>query len=132
MNFKSLVSPQNLFQFNTAYVSPQEKLFFLGGVVLILLSIVLKISSGLAPNPVDKKYRAKFYHLLLSIGLGEIFWYLCRYENVTFFGTHFVTFLILLIGLIWFFAILVGMFKNYKKEKVVWEKEQVRLRYLPR
>ena len=104
----------------------------MGGVVLILLSIVLKISSGLAPNPVDKKYRAKFYHLLLSIGLGEIFWYLCRYENVTFFGTHFVTFLILLIGLIWFFAILVGMFKNYKKEKVVWEKEQVRLRYLPR
>jgi hypothetical protein len=132
MNIKSFFTPQYLFQINSAYVSPQEKLFFLGGVILILLSIVLKISAILAPNPVDQKYRQKFYHLLLSIGLGEIFWYLCRYENVSFFSTRFITFLILLIGLIWFFAILASMFKNYKKEKDAWDKEQVRLKYLPK
>lgn len=130
--FKQYLNPQYLFQFNSAYVSPQEKLFFLAGVILILLSVVFKISSILAPNPVDGKYRQKFYHLFLSIGLGEIFWYLCRYENVMFFGTRFVAFLIILIGLIWFVAILVSLFKNHKKEKVVWEKEQVRLKYLPK
>jgi hypothetical protein len=132
MNLKSFVSPQYLFQINSAYVSPQEKLFFLAGVILILLSIVLKIASVLAPNPVDGKYRQKFYRLFLSIGLAEIFWYLCRYENVMFFGTRFVAFLIILIGFIWFVAVLAGMFKNYKKEKIVWEKEQVRLKYLPK
>ena len=132
MNFKQYLTPQYLFQINTAYVSPREKLYFLAGVILILLSIGLKISASLAPNPVDGKYRTKFYHLFLSIGLGEIFWYLCRYENVMFFGTRFVALLIVLIGLVWFVAILVGMLKNYKKEKVIWGKEQVRLKYLPK
>jgi len=128
---KQYLNSQYLFQFNTAYVSPGEKLFFLAGCVLILLGAALKISAVLAPDPVDAKYRQKFYRLFLSIGLGEIFWYLCRYENVMFFGTRFVAFLIILIGLVWFVAILASLFKNYKKEKTVWEKEQVRLKYLP-
>jgi hypothetical protein len=131
MNLKSFVTPQYLFQFNAAYVSPGEKLFFLAGCVLILLGAALKISAVLAPDPVDAKYRQKLYHLFLSVGLGEIFWYLCRYENVMFFGTRFVALFIILIGLVWFAAVLVSLFKNYKKEKTVWEKEQVRLKYLP-
>jgi len=132
MNFKQYLTPQYLFQINNAYVSPREKLFFLAGIILILLSIVLKIASVLAPNPVDAKYRQKFYRLFLSIGLAEIFWYLCRYENVMFFGTRFVAFLIVLVGIIWLGAILISILKNYKKEKVVWEKEQIRLKYLPK
>ena len=132
MNFKQYFTPQYLFQINNAYVSPREKLFFLAGVILILLSVVLKIASVLAPNPVDAKYRQKFYRLFLSIGLAEIFWYLCRYENVMFFGTRFVLFLVILIGIVWLAVILAGMFKNYKKEKQTWEKEQVRLKYLPK
>jgi len=132
MNIKSFLTPQYLFQINSAYVGPQEKLIFLAGVILLLLAVVLKVSSVLAPNPVDSKYRQKFYRLFLSIGLGEILWYLCRYENVMFFGTRFVAFLIVLIGIVWFVAILAGMFKNYRKEKVVWEKEQVKLKYLPK
>jgi hypothetical protein len=132
MNLKQYFTSQYLFQFNTAYISPQEKLFFLAGVILILLSIVLKIASVLAPNPVDAKYRQKFYRLFLSIGLAGIFWYLCCYENAMFFGTRFTAFLIVLIGIIWLVAILISILKNYKTEKVVWEKEQVRLRYLPK
>jgi uncharacterized membrane protein len=132
MNFlKQYFTYQYLFQINTAYVSPREKLFFLAGVILVLLGIVLKISAVLAPNPVDGKYRQKFYYLFLSIGLAGVFWYLCRYENAMFFGTRFIASLIVLIGLIWFVAILVGIFRNYRKERVIWEKEQVRLKYLP-
>jgi len=132
MNLKQYFTSQYLFQFNTAYISPREKLFFLAGVILILLSVVLKIASVLAPNPVDAEYRKKFYRLFLSIGLAGIFWYLCRYENAMFFGTRFVLFLIILIGVVWLVAILAGMLKNYKKQKIVWEKEQVRLKYLPK
>ena len=129
---KQFFTAQYLFQFNTAFVSPQEKLFFLGGTILVLLSIVLKISAVLAPDPVDVKYRQKFYHLFLSIGLGEMAWYFCRYENAVFFGSRFVALLIVLIGLIWLGAILVSAFRHYKAEKQVWEKEQVRLKYLPK
>lgn len=132
MNIKQYLTYQNLFQYNTAFVSPGEKLFFLAGIILLLLSVVLKISSSLAPNPVDGKYRQKFYRLFLTVGLGEVFWYLCRYENIGFFGTHFVAIIWVLIGIIWMAAIFVSIFKNYKNEKTVWEKEQVRMKYLPK
>jgi hypothetical protein len=131
MDFKQYLTSQYLFDFNTAFVSPQEKLFFLAGIILLLLSVVLKISSVLAPNPVDGKYRLKFYHLFLTIGLGEIFWYLCRYENVKFFGSHFVALMWVLAGIVWLVAILTSAFKNYSREKVLWEKDQVKLKYLP-
>jgi hypothetical protein len=131
MNIKQYFSSQFLFQFNTAYVSPREKLVFFVGIILLLLAAVLKISGVLAASPVDTKYRQKFYHLFLTIGLGEIFWYLCRYENVTFLGSHFIAMLWAVIGVIWFVAIAVSIFKHYKEEKTVWEKEQVRMKYLP-
>ena len=132
MNFiKNFFSYQYLFQVNPAFISPKEKLFFFAGLILVLLSIVLKIAAVLSLNPVDKKYREKFYHLFLTIGLSEFIWYLCRRENVSFFNTRFVSWLIVLIGIIWFLTILAKTLKNYSKEKTVWDKEQVRQRYLP-
>jgi Ca2+/Na+ antiporter len=132
MNIKQYLSYQYLFQTNTVFVSPQEKLFFLSGGILVLLAIVLKIAAVLSPNPVDQKFRNKFYRLFLTIGLAQIFWYLCRYENVLFFGTHFVALVIALIGVIWLVAILVSIFRFYRPAKEVWEKEQVKLKYLPK
>jgi hypothetical protein len=132
MNFiKQFFSYQYLFQVNPAFVSPQEKLFFFFGAILALLGIVLKIAAVLSLNPVDKKYRLKFYHLFLTMGLSEVIWYLCRRENVSFFNTRFVAWLIILIGIIWFIAAVVNTIKNYSREKEIWEKEQVRQRYLP-
>jgi hypothetical protein len=129
---KQFFSYQYLFQVNTAFISPTEKLFFWFSVILVLLSIVLKISSKLSGNPIDTKFRQKFYRLFLTTGLLELFWYLCRWQNVRFFNTHFVAWLIILMGVIWLTVLLVKIFKNYGKEKVVWEKEQVKLKYLPK
>lgn len=131
MNLKSFFTYQHLFQFNSAFISPKEKLFFLAGGILVLLAAVLKIAAVLSPTPVDGKYRQKFYRLFLSIGICEIIWYFCRYENAQFFGTLFVALLIGLVGAIWFFALLWQFFRGYFKEKQVWEKEQVKLKYLP-
>ena len=132
MNLKSIFSYQNLFAFNTAYVSPQEKLMFLAGAVAFLLGIVLRISATLAPNPVDKKFRHNLYRVFMFFGISEIVWYLCRYENAPFFGTHFVAGLIFFISVIWL-LILVWMFaKNYRSNKQEWDKEQLKLKYLPK
>ncbi len=132
MNLKPYFTSDYLFQANTSYISVQEKLFFFLGAILILAGVILKISAVMAPLPVDAKYRQKFYLLFLSIGLSELFWYLCRYENVQFFSSHFVAWLIILIGLIWLAALLVSLLKNYSKEKQNWEKEQLKLKYLPK
>jgi len=130
MNLKPYFTQQYLFQINSAYISPQEKLFMFAGAILVLLAIVFKIASNLALNPVDKLIRQKFYRLFFSICISELLWYLCRYENAMFFGTHFVAWIIALIGIIWFLALILSIFRNYKKDKVVWDKEQLKLKYL--
>lgn len=132
MNIKSLFTYNNLFQINSAYVSPAEKMVFFAAAALVLLAMVFKIASRLALNPVDKAFRDRFYRLFLSIGIAELLWYLCRYENANFFGSHFVALVIALIGVIWFLAILVSMLRYYGKEKTNWNKEQVKLKYLPK
>ncbi|MBI5530655.1 MAG: hypothetical protein HY918_04105 [Candidatus Doudnabacteria bacterium] len=129
MNLKSYFSTQNLLQINP--VTPVDKIFLLGGVILLLLGIVLKISSVLAPTPADKKYRNKFYHLLLSIGLLEMFWYFCRYENVSLFGSYLLNWVIAIVGLVWLVVLLTSAMKNYKAEKAGWDKEQQKKKYLP-
>ncbi|MFA5991019.1 MAG: hypothetical protein WC794_02095 [Candidatus Doudnabacteria bacterium] len=132
MNLKPFFTSQYLFQINPAFIAPSEKLFALVGAVLVLLSIVFKISAVLAPTPVDKKFRGKFFSLFLTIGLSELFWYFCRYQNVKFFGSHFMAWLIVFIGLAWLVFVIVAIIKNYSKEKQVLEKEALKLKYLPK
>lgn len=132
MNLKQFISPQYLFQVNSAFISPKEQLFLFAGLMLVLLSIVLKISSVMAQSPIDQKFRQKFYRLFLTIGLLELFWYLCRYENVKFFNLPVVAWLFVLIGIVWLAVILTLAISNYTNEKTVWEKEQVKLKYLPK
>jgi len=131
IHFKNLISVQYLFTIE-AVLTRTDKLFLLLGAIAVVLAVLMKIASATAQNPIDKKYREKPYRLLLTVGLWEIIWFGCRYENVRFFGTHFVALLGLLIALVWFVMIVVKMIRNYRGEKSAWEKEQVKLRYLPR
>ncbi len=132
MNLKSYFTSQYLFQINSAFVSPGEKLVFAAGAVFTLLAVVLKIAAITAANPTDAKYRNKFYGVFLFLGLSQLFWYLCRYENVKFFGSHFVAWLFVLIGVIWLALILKSIFQNYRAEKMAWDKEQLKMKYLPK
>ncbi len=131
-DFKKLFNKEYLFSVNRVLLARSDKLFFIVGAVLIILAILLKVASIYAPNPIDKILRNKFYKLFLTIGVLEILWFGFRYENVPFFGSHFIALLILLIGLAWFIKLLISFIVNYKKDKLEWEKEQVKLRYLPK
>jgi Ca2+/Na+ antiporter len=132
MKIQDFFTRQYLFDINSAFISPAQKLMLFGGAVLVLVAVALKIAARVAPTQVDSKYRSKFYNLFLTTGLLSLFWYLCRFENVMFFGSRFVAFSILLIGIIWLVAILVSMIKKYGMEKQTYEKEQVKLKYLPK
>ena len=129
---KQFLSPQYLFQINRVLIAESDKWFFVAGMALAIMAIVFKLGALYAPDPVNKKYRQKFFSFLLSIGLAEMVWYGARAQNVNFFGTHFVAWLIALIGLVWLAVLLVKMFRNYGKEKRAWDKEQVKLKYLPK
>ena len=131
MNLKTFFSYQNLFQINTAYISPQEKMFLLAGGVAVLVAIVLKIAAVMAPNPVDKTFRNKLYRAFLFLGLGQMVWYFLRYENVKFFGSIFISLILCLIFIIWLVFIAGHFVKNYKSQKMEWEKNQQKAKYLP-
>ncbi len=132
MDIKNIFSYQNLFQINTAFISPGEKLFFMAGAISFLIAVILKIASILATSPVDKEYRNNFYKVFAFFGLGQMLWYVLRSQNITFFGTKFVAFLVILIAIIWFVWVVIKFIKNYSTKKDVWEKEQQKLKYLPK
>lgn len=131
MNLNQYFTTKYLFEANRIMQDKTDKVYLFFGMVMIALAILFKIAAVMAPTPVDKKYREKFYVLFLSIGLALAVWFGASYQNVRFFGTHFTALLILFIGLIWFFSLVVKIIKNYRKEKMEWEKEQVKKKYLP-
>ncbi len=131
-NFAKLVSPRYLFYVDTIMMTRSDKLFPLLGATALALAIVLKIAAVTALSPVDRKYRSQMFDLLLTVGVWELVWYGFRYEEINFFGSHFVALLGLLIGLVWLAVLGKRMLRHYTSEKQVWEKEQVKLRYLPK
>ena len=131
-NFKKLINLDYLFTINRVMLTRSDKVFLTLGIIGVALAVVLKIAARLAPTPADKRIRNRFYNLFLTIGLLEIAWYGARYEYIKFFGSHFVALLFLLIGLVWLIFIIADMAKRYRIERTEWEKEQVKLKYLPK
>lgn len=122
------------FLFNINSVIPQrsDKTLLVIGAAAVALAVVMKLAAVYAPTPTDKKFRNKLFSLFMTVGLWEVLWFLFRYQNIRFFGSHFVALLGLLIGFIWLVFIAKDIFRNYKTERQDWEKEQVKMKYLPR
>ncbi len=131
MNLKKYITQDFLFNINRLELQRSDKLFAIAGITAVVLAIVFKFAAVYAPSPVDAKYRNKFYNLFLYLGLAEIVWFGCRTQFVRLFGTHFIALLILAIAFVWFVILVLNMLENYKTEKAVWEKEQVKAKYLP-
>ncbi len=132
MNIKQLFSAQSLLDINRVMIEPADKALMFVGLVLVVLAVVFKLAAVYAPTSVDKKYRAKFFNLFAWIGVSELVWFAARAQYVRFFGTRFVAFLILLIGLVWLVMLAVKTFRKYSAEKQEWEKQEVKQKYLPK
>lgn len=131
MDFKDLVTTKFLFEINRLSIEQSDKIFFAIGLALVILGIVFKLAEIFSPTPADKKYRRRFFTILFTIGLLEVLWFGFRFQTIRFFGTHFAAILILAAGAFWAVFAIKDLVRNYRKEKQVWEKEQVRLKYLP-
>ena len=128
---KELFTTQFLFSINRIQILPADKFFLFVGIVALVLAVILKLSAIYSPNPIDAKYRAKLFNPVLFLAIAEIIWYGARAQLVRFFGSHFVAILLMLIFLVWLIVVLWKMLMNYRREKTEWEKEQVRMKYLP-
>lgn len=120
------------FSIDRVMLHPADKVIFYTGLAAVVLAIVIKLGAMYAPTPVDAKYRNKLFRIFLTVGISAVGWFGLRYQNVTFFGTHFIAGLIFLIGFIWLLVLAVKMLKSYSTEKKLWENEQVRMKYLPK
>lgn len=132
MNIKSFFTQEYLFNINRVMLQRTDKVFLALGILLFVLAIVFKLAERMAPNSVDKYFRNRLYRVFLTIGLSEMVWFAARYENVSFFGSHFVALLIGLIGLVWLVFVAKDFIKNYKTRLLEWEKQQQKLKYLPK
>lgn len=131
-NFHKLLQSQYLFYVNPIMLTRSDMLFLVLGGLALVLAVVMKFAAVTAPSSVDRKYRDRLFNLFLTFGLWEVIWFGCRWENINFFGSHFVALLGLLIAVVWFVFIAAALIKKYRSEKQQWEKDQVKLRYLPR
>lgn len=130
--FKVFFTPKFLFEINRVQIQPADKFFLLVGVVALVFAVIFKLAAKFSPNPVDAKYRNKLFNVFLFLSLSEIIWYGARAQLVRFFGMHLVAMLVICIAFVWFIAVIWKMIRNYRAEKTVWEKEQVKLKYLPK
>lgn len=132
MTFKEFFSVKSLFEINRVMIEPADKVLMSVGLVLVLLAVIFKLAAAYAPTPIDKKYRSKFFNLFAWVGLLELVWFGARAQYVRFFGTRFTALLILLIGVVWFVLLAIRSFKRYSTEKIQWEKDQLKAKYLPK
>lgn len=130
--FGKFLTMNFLFSINPLGVEKIDKLFVLTSVCLIVLSIGLRFYSKVTKNDITTRLLKRLFKLLLTIGLLGVVWFGARYENVKFFGSHFVYLIIILVGLVWLGFIVSYIFRNFRKEKNAWEKEQLKLKYINR
>lgn len=131
MDFKYFFTVESIFKTNIIGMQKFDLIFFYFGLISILVATIFKIAEIKSPTPVDAKVRASFFSIFLSLGIGELIWSGFRYENISFFGIRFLALLILFLGFVWLMTVFLKIFKTYSLEKDVWEKEQIKQKYLP-
>jgi hypothetical protein len=100
--------------------------------VALIIAGILKLAQKFALNPVDAKLRGKLFGPFLFLGIAQIVWYGARVQFIRFFGSHFLAILFCLLFFGWLGMLLAKIFKTYTQEKTLWEKEQVKIKYLPK
>ncbi len=105
-------------------------LYFFGA--LLIASIIFFIFAKLIKNPVDKKLFKKFWNLFFTISISGLIWFGVRFENAPILGRRYWVALTLIIGLIWLLFIIKYLIFNYKAQRLIYSKEQIKNKYLPK
>ncbi len=132
MNFKNLLTSDYWFNIDRTGLHLFDKTVLGIGAGLVLLSIVLMLIKRKVSNPFDKAIVTKLATAIFWFGLLEVFWFGLRFEYVNIFGTKFVSGLIALSFLTRIGYLLIKYMRNRKAALASWQKEQLKLKYLPK
>lgn len=129
---QKVFSEKYLFEIDRIALQRSDNMFFVLGIILVVAATVLRVTNMYIQNPVVKKFQHRWFKLAATIGVLEVVWFGLRWENVRFFGTHFIALIILVIGVFWTVAILKYAWRTFALDKQQWEKQQLKLKYLHR
>ena len=107
-----------------------DKLLFLAGAVLVVLGIITLAYRRFAANQFLANVAGRLSRIFWTIGILEIIWFGLRYQLVQMMGTHFVAFLLLLVGLVWLYWPIKYLTRNYKADMEEAQRAANREKYL--
>ncbi|OGE79736.1 MAG: hypothetical protein A2660_01605 [Candidatus Doudnabacteria bacterium RIFCSPHIGHO2_01_FULL_45_18] len=129
--FKQLTDYFFWFAQPSSFLSQQDYqigFLFLG---LLGLAIAFRVAAFRSSHAVNRKLFSRFWNLMLTISLIGLLWFGMRYENTPIFAKRLWAGLTLAIGVIWLGFLIKYLLFNYGREKVDYEREQVKNRYIP-
>lgn len=131
MNYvKQFFSYDFQFYVNPVRLDTVDQVFAGISAALIIAAIVCKLTERYGKNSITNKLVRRLANVFGTVGILGVLWYGARYQNVNVLGSHFMFFVIACVGLVWFAYIATYCWKQYRPEKLAWEKEQVKQKYL--
>lgn len=130
--FQYFFSSNFQFAINRVRLETVDKVFGGIAVALVAIGVVSFIVSRLNRNIVTKRFLRRVQTWSLTMGLLGLVWFAARYQLVALFGTHLAFLIVLLVAIIWLWHIISYRLRVYTHEKEVWEKEQLKQKYLAR
>jgi hypothetical protein len=99
-------------------------------IACLALAVAARILKGFGKNAVLNRLYGRIFSGLLTFAIIGGFWAGLRYLLVPYLGGRIVAGLILLAFLVWLGFVLWYVFTRFIKEKIEWEAQQVKNRYL--
>jgi hypothetical protein len=130
IDWKQIVSPDFFFKIDRVRLHRSDWAVLIVGALLLIAGIMASVYKRSRQVPYAKILIARLVRLYITIGILFVLWFAFRYEVVRWFGTRFAAVLILVYGLVWLGFIAADYFKNYRPNKELWEKEQLKNKYL--
>jgi hypothetical protein len=114
-------------------LSSSDKVLIYIALGLLVFGILIRITILLArPNAVDKKLLLKIWQFGFWIGLSGIIWGALRYEGTPIFAQRYWAGLNYIIGILWLTLILKYLLFKYRQEKLEYNRELMKSKYLPK
>ena len=102
--------------------------FFAG---LLILSVIFWATAKFTKHTVIRKIWKRYQYLAVTIALSGLLWFGLRYENTPVFANRYWVGIVLLGGLVWKLFILKYLVFNFHAEKVEYDHEQLKNKYIP-
>jgi len=130
IDFRKLVSSDYLINIDPTALHRSDKAFLIIGAALTIAGIIFRLTSMSSHHPPARRMWRRLSLWALTIGLVEVLWFILRYQQAMYLGSHLVAFLILLIGIIWLVPLLKYWLGQYRHDVGQWQKDQVKQKYI--